>query len=750
LVNHPGLDANEVFDLRQSAGAFKAVEWVQCYPVWIGVGGETIPVPGVASVSTGLFDMLGVAPLIGRAFLPEDGIPGENQPRTLIISHRIWRTVFGEDPEILGRAVSVNGRPHEVVGVLPSDFRLRLESGSDVPSVIDLWRPGVITSSRPDREFFRFVNTVVRLGDGVSYPQANTYLEAFALREEELYPAAYRDSPARFTVSPMLEDMLSNAKPAIVAAVVGVLLLLVTATINASALLVVGQRRRTQEFAVRTAIGAGRGTLLADTFIEGVILWGAGCVLGLGVALCCITGTRTLLPLEVPRLENLSLGWEAVVAASGLAFLLILPVVVFALWRLMRGAPWSRLSGGSDRASTSKTTGQSVLVGAQVVMAVVLLFGAVQLARSALGLATTDLGFDPDHTIALETPLYGADLSVEEQNVRYTEIRDRLAQLPGVVAVGGISNPPLHGTGTISTFYRNGMFVGDAAAERQANFYAVIPGYFASIGNPVIRGRDFTDLENLEGLPVAVIDETLAEAVFPGQDPIGQTIGVSVLGSEGAVNAPDPTIVGVVAHSRIIDPTKEVRPQVYLPFGLWNWGPQYLTIRTQNQPTAVLQHAREVVRELGTGAPILQVDVLGENLGSATSVLRAVTILVVALALSAAFLAALGLYAVVSYIVVQQRRATAIRSVLGASSSILFRQQLRRVSLILMVAAPAGIAVAIVGARLLESLVYSVAVRDLGSLALAASLGVITCMVAATLPARRAANADLRVALEEN
>ena len=266
----------------------------------------------------------------------------------------------------------------------------------------------------------------------------------------------------------------------------------------------------------------------------------------------------------------------------------------------------------------------------------------------------------------------------------------------------------------------------------------------------MIRGRDFTDLENLEGLPVAVIDETLAEAAFPGQDPIGQTIGATVLGSEGAVNAPDPTIVGVVAHSRIIDPTKEVRPQVYLPFGLWNWGPQYLTIRTQNQPTAVLQHAREVVRELGTGAPILQVDVLAENLGSATSVLRAVTILVVALALSAAFLAALGLYAVVSYIVVQQRRATAIRSVLGASASILFRQQLRRVSLILMVAAPAGIAVAIVGARLLESLVYNVAVRDLGSLALATSLGVIACLVAATLPARRAANADLRVALEEN
>jgi predicted permease len=750
LVNHPGLDANEVFDLQQSAGAFEAVEWFGCYPVWIGVGDEIVPVSGAASVSTGLFDLLGVSPKMGRTFVSEDGIPGENEPRTLIISHRVWRTHFSEDPDVLGRAVSVEGNPHEVVGVLPPDFRLSLESGSDVPRDIDLWRPSVIQSANPGREFFRFANTLVRLKDGVDFPQANTFLEAFARREREMYPAAYGNSPARFTVSPILEDLLSDSKPAIVAAVVGVLLLLVTATVNASALLVVGQRRRARELAVRAAIGAGRRRLLTDVFVELLLLWCAGFALGTGIAVWCLSGTRRLLPPEVPRLENLSLDWEGVLLAGCSAIVLILPILVTALWRLMRGTPWKRLSGGSDRTSTPHAAGHSILVGAQVVMAVVLLFGAVQLARSALELATTDLGFDPHHTIALETPLYGAGLSIEERNVRYTQIRDHLTRLPGVVAVGGISNPPLHGTGTISTFYRTGMQSEYGVGEHQANFYAVIPGYFSSVGNSVIRGRDFTDLENLEGLPVAIIDETLAEVAFPGQDPIGQTIGAAVLASEGPTTAPDPTIVGVVAHSRIIDPTEEVRPQVFLPYGFWNWGPQYLTIRTVGGPALVLPEAREVVRELGTGHPVLQVDILAENLGAATSVLRAVTILVVALALSAAFLASLGLYAAVSYIVIQQRRATAIRSVLGASPGILFREQLRRVLLILLAATPAGIVVAIVGARLLESLVYNVAVRDVGSLAIAAFVGVAACLLAATLPARRAANADLRVALEED
>jgi predicted permease len=740
LVNHPGLDQDEILNLREQEGVFDAVEWAIFNPASMDVGGEAISV-SESGVSPGLFEMLGVSPVIGRSFSQED-----LEARVVILSHHIWRAHFAEEREIVGRSVSLWGIPHEVVGVLPADFRLRLGRGSYAPPVIDVWTPVEAVRGSPG-VFLWGWNTLVRLRDGVSYAQANASLEAFALQQKEQYPA-YGDSRLRFSVSPLLTDLVRETRPAIVAALAGVLLLLITATVNASALIVVGQRRRRQEMAVRAAIGASRRSLVTDVMLESVLLCLAGGALGAGLAVWGIAGLRAVLPAEVPRWEEITFGWDAMVVPVCLASVLALVVAAAAAWRQTRGTPWRSLGSSSDRTSTPRAAGQSVLVGFQVVMAVVLLFGAVQLFRSVRELASTDLGFEPRNAIAFEVYLGLQGGSFERENRRYQQIRNRLEELRGVVSVGAISNPPLRGRGTINNFTPGGTREGAGGDDQAANFYAVLPGYFESVRNPILQGRDFTDSENAEGLPVAIIDETLARSAFPGQDPIGQRLGVGVPGGSRYPRLPDPRIIGVVAHSRVIDPTEEVRPQIYLPFGLWRWAPLYFTVRTDSDPRSVMTASREVVRELGTGHPILQVQLLSDNLDSATSVLRAVTALVVTLALSAAFLSALGLYAVVSYVVIQQRRAIAIRSVLGASPGSLLRMQLKRAAIILFAAAPVGVILAVFGARLLESLVYDVAVRDVGSLAAATMLGALAGLLATYIPARRAANADPLVALE--
>ncbi len=745
LRSHPGLSQSEILDLRLTEGTFSAVEWAIFNSEALDVGAEVVPVSG-AGLSPGLFEMLGVSPTLGRSFKQDDLHQAGPDARVVILSHHIWQTYFGEDPEIVGSTVSVWGISHEVVGVLPAGFKLRLGRGSYSPPVVDLWRPVSASYGNPGQGFLWGWNTLVRLEDGVSFQQANAALEVFAGREKETYPWAYGDSALRFTVSPLLTDLVRETRPPIVAALVGVLLLLITATVNASALVVVEQRRRMQELAVRAAMGASRPTLLTDVLLESLLLCAAGGVLGAGLASWGIDGLRVVIPREVPRWEDIVFGWAAVLPPACLAALVLLAVGAVATWREISGTPWRSLRRGSDRTSTPRAAGQSILVGSQMAVTVVLLFGAAQLTRSAMELARTDLGFDPENVIAFSTDLY--DGSREQENERYRQIRDQLAEIPNVVSVGAISNPPLHGRGTINNFTPNGTRAGVAGDERTANFYAVLPGYFESVRNPILQGRDFTETENREGLPAAIIDATLAQMAFPGQDPIGRTIGVSVPGGHRYPRLPDPRIVGVVAHSRVVDPTRDVRPQIYLPFGLWRWAPLYFTVRTEGNPRWAMPAAREVVAELGIGGPASDIQLLSDNLRSATSVLRAVTTLVVVLALSAAFLSALGLYAVVSYVVIQQRRATAIRSVLGASPGYLLRLQLRRVGVILLLAIPAGVVLCVVGARLLESLVYRVAVRDVGSLAAATALGVLAGLLATYVPARRAAAADPLAALE--
>ncbi len=268
-----------------------------------------------------------------------------------------------------------------------------------------------------------------------------------------------------------------------------------------------------------------------------------------------------------------------------------------------------------------------------------------------------------------------------------------------------------------------------------ADYIAVLPGYLQSIGVEIRRGRGFTDLDNLERQPVAIVDESLAETAWPGEDPIGKTIGMGW-------GLPVSTVIGVIKHPRIRDVSQEVRPQIYVPYGLFPWGPLKFTVRADSDPTMLIGAVREVLAELGPGRAVSGFQLLSDNVTAALSTLRFVTILVALLAFSAAFLSALGLYAVVSFVVHQARRATAIRSAMGATPADLLRFHLGNGNIILLVAIPVGLLLCLLSGRFVEALLYGVVVRDLGSLAAAALLAIITGVIGTFIPARSAARED--------
>jgi putative ABC transport system permease protein len=512
--------------------------------------------------------------------------------------------------------------------------------------------------------------------------------------------------------------------------------------VNATALMVMGLKGREQELAVRSAIGAGRRALVAEMVMESVVLSGVAAAVGGGLASLGVTALKNIIPRSVPRWETITLGWEPLVISGVLGFLALLVAGVIPAWKVARGTPWEGLSASSGRGRTRSTGGQSILVGVQVAMAVALLFGALQLGRSARELATTDLRFDHNNVLAFQAPLDFRALPTPEGDAElYLRFRDRLSEIPGVEVVGAVSNLPLSGTGPVDAFTPDMADTLAAWDNALASYLPVLPGYFESVSIPLQLGRFFTDAETREGDQVVIVDETLARMAFPGEDPIGRTLRLGW-------GIPDSRIIGVVAHARIMDPRREVRPQIYVPYGLFRWNPLHFTVRAGSDPLALIPAVREAARDVGTGRALSGFQLLSENVATASSTLRAVSILLVVLAVSAALLSALGLYAVVSSVVIQKRKATAIRGALGASPRHLLRQELRSGTMVLIPALPAGILLSLMGGRLLESLVFGVPVRDPLSLMVAAGLGVLVALGGTFLPALRASRTDPASALQ--
>ena len=731
IQNHPGLSPGEVIDLRHTQGLFAGVEAEnRRYEVTLKTDDALVPLSAV-SITTGMLPMLGVAPVLGRPFTEGDV---KDQPDAVLMDYGTWRSRFGADPGLVGRRIVLNGNPAEVVGVLPSGFRLT--TGRAVPEPIDVYVPMRVTSFR---NFWGFP-TLVRLAPGETFDRVNATLPGLAASLVKAYPDAYSGARLEFLISPLKDDMVKTTRPALDAAIVGVLLLLAIAMANATALVIARLRTRERDFAIRLAVGAGRGSLVGDVFMESALLSACGAILGAALGALGLEAARRVIPHTVPRWDDITLGSGVVLYAAAIALVGLFTCGLLPLWKAGRHVPWHALQSGSTRSGQADSAlSRLLLAGAQIALTVVLAFTAIQLVRSAARLSEVDLGFDPNVLTfrtsidfhKFKTPAQGTDL--------FERIRDRLRALPGVEAVGAISHLPLSGA-VLTDAWTTDLSKQPGWDLSTANYYATVPGYFGSMKIPFRHGRDFSDVEDRTAQHVVIVDESLARAAFPG---VGDVTGRILRLGWGL---PDSRIVGVVGHVRGIEIGREVRPQIYAPEGLFTMD-QNFTVRASGDPARLIEPIQAAVRALNTGRAVAGFAMLTDNVAAATSTLRSVTGLVSILAGSAGLLSAMGLYAVIAYLLHARRRATAIRSALGATPSQLVRLHMSTSVRVLLVALPIGIGLAAAVAPLFASLVFGVAERDPASLTAAAIIAVVASLAGTYLPVRRAAAIDPILAL---
>lgn len=733
IKNHPGLAMDEIKDLRGLQDVFAAVEGeARAADVSLGPPERLEPVTQV-SMTPGMLAMLGVSPLYGRQFVDSDMADGHVPP--VMLDHGFWRTRFGGSPTVIGTNLVVDGRPAEIIGVLPEGFTLT--TGRAVPQPFDLYRP---LRLRDSRNFWAYP-TIVRLKDGVTIAQANARLDALTASLLKQYPKDYSDAAIAFAVHPLLDDMVKDTRPALRAAMGGVLLLLLIAVGNATALVIARLKTRERDFALRGALGASRSALVLDVLAESVLLGVGGGMAGSVLAAAGVAGVRQIIPHTVPRWQEISVGWDLLLFSAGFATAGLILLGLLPLWRVTRATPWQTLREGAlqgGRAEGAKT--RLVLVGGQIALTVVLAFGAVQLVRSAVRLARVDLGFDPN-VMTVRVPVSPNRFRGMEPIIAiYQQVRDRLSTVAGVESVGAISHLPFSGTALGDSFSRD--FSRQPGWDHPvANYYCVQPGYFAAMKIPFLQGRDITDLENTTQQKVIVIDATLAKTAFPElENVIGQKLNV------GYQVGPS-TIVGVVGHARGIEIGRDVRPQLYAPMGTFLRLPMNFTIRARGDAMALRPQVRAAIEEIGPGGALSGFTMLTDNVAAASSTLHAVTGFVTTLAICAGLLSTVGLYIVIAFVVHQRRRSTAIRCALGASPAQLVRHHLKTCGVMIALALPVGVGLAVLASPLFSALVYGVSPRDITSLTIAGALAVIGGLLGTYVPARRAGSADVVVAL---
>jgi putative ABC transport system permease protein len=752
LRAHPGLSPAEAMDLRR-AEVFESVE-VETRLVEASLGsGPEFTSLSTLSFTTGMLPMLGVRPALGRKFQESDiPLPGPPlpprppgtpppplpppPPQVAMLDYNAWQRHFGGDASVLGRVVQLSGRPTEIVGVLPEGFKI--VTGRAVPQPIDIYTPLRLFDFRNSWQF----PTLVRLKPGVTFEAAQAQLDVIAANNKQQFPQFYEER-VRYTVMPVLDDMTRTTKPALRAAVGAVVLLLVIALANATALVIARLRTRERDIAVRSALGASRGALVQEVIAESAVLGATGAFFGTIFALAAIAGVREVIPRTVPRWDEIAVGWDLLLYSAGLAFTGLLLSGLVPVWKVSRGGSWDALRVGSVQGGRAEgSVSRLALVGAQVALTVVLAFGCVQLIRSAAQLGRVDLGFD-SNVLTFRVPY---DFRRHPGNGRRAElfqrIRDRVKAVPGVTAVGVITHIPLSGSVMMDGYETD--LSKEPSFEPYANYQAVTPGYFGSLHIPVVQGRDFTDQEDAQSQAVIIVDETLAKSAFPGEaSVIGKTLRLGW-------GLPNSQIVGVVGHARTIEIGRVVRPQIYAPIGNLFQNAGIVTVHASGDPRPLQQSIVAAINEVGPGRAVADIRLIADNVKLATSALVAVTGLVSMLSMSAGLLSAVGLYLVIAFVVHQRRRATAIRTALGASRGQVIWHHARTSGIVMMAAVPVGVLLSMAVAPLFADLVYGVGHRDVSSLSMAAVVAVVTGIVGSWLPVRRAASNDIVKVLRES
>ncbi|MEZ0335451.1 MAG: ABC transporter permease [Gemmatimonadales bacterium] len=686
-----------------------------------------------ALVSDGYFQLLGTRPVLGRVLGPEDAAVGAAP--VVVVSYGAWRRYFGGDPRVVGRPLVMHetGVAHTIVGVMPL--------GMDYPRGTDFWAP-VVPNSGPlgDHPVYAELNVLGRLRPGASAADARAELTTYFQRPD----ASEWQRGVHGIVRPLTDAILGDVRPAVIAFATSAGLLLLITCINVASLLVVRGLARVREIAVRSALGAGRARIVGQLITESAILAAGGGILGTVLAAVAIRGFVALAPAGTPRLDEIQVNGTAIggaVAITGLVTLLFALAPALATSRVdLHDA----LRSGSRQSGTGRRfrLGTEALVVGQIALALLVLSAAGLITRSFMKLERVELAFEPSRLLIAELGLpYQGFGDTRKQLALLDRLLPRLEAIPGVRAVSPVLTAPFVSSGGIfGQLGAEGQTAEEAAKNPSLMFEVVTPKYFTTFGIPVLRGRGFADQDRAGSPPVAIISASAARHYWPGADPIGKRL----LGpDESAV-----TIVGVVPETRYRD-LRDARPSIYFPLSQSSFpvAPMTLAIRSEGRPADLVPTIRRAIGELEPGVALANAAPFETLLQEPLAQPRLNALLLVVFAGAAVTLAAVGLFGVMATIVRQRTRELGVRMALGASAADVGRLVLRRGMALATAGTSVGLLGALVGNRLLSSMLFEVSPTDAPTLGVVALILLCVAALASLIPTRSSTRIDPVVAL---
>lgn len=706
---------------------------------------------GVIRVSANLLPMLGVSVARGRLFVPDEDAPG--RPATAVLTEGMWARYFGRDPRMIGKSITINGMPYEVVGILPQSFSLPREV---LPTLYgteqaEIFLPLPLAADAAQRRTNEDYNIVGKLRPGVSVAQAQAEMETITARLRHDYPENYPPNGGlTFSIVPLLEQVVGNVRTALVVLLGAVGLVLLIACANVANLLLSRAVARQQEIAVRAALGASRWRIVRQLLTESVLLALGGGALGMIICLVSVKWIHILGTKSIPRLQDVGIDGRVLV------FTLLLSVLSGILFGLVPALRISQMDLNSTLKDTSRgAAGTSavwgrgnnvrrLLVVSELALSVVLLIGAGLLIRSFARLQNVAPGFNPQNVLTFDLTMTGRKYSDKQAILNtYRELWERLEHLPGAIAAGGVTSLPLSQAFAWTPITVEGRTPLPGEKFLNADERLVGGHYFEAMGIPLRRGRFFNDQDDMTKPRVVLVDEFMAEQLWPGQDPIGKRIHIVDLKSDD----PWQTVVGVVGRVKQDSLDSDPRIAFYLPQTQFPTRAMTVALRSGSDPAALVGAVKSELRSLDADLPMYYVRTMRQRVDESLARRRFSMLLLGVFASVALVLATIGIYGVMAYLVNQGTREIGIRMALGATQRDILGLVVRQG----MALALSGVTIGLVGAflltRLIRSLLFGVQATDPLTFVGISALLALVALLASYIPAQRAARIDPMVSL---
>ncbi|MGA8223426.1 MAG: ABC transporter permease [Candidatus Acidiferrales bacterium] len=712
-----------------------------------GSTGEEVPEKIDARfVSANLLSMLGVNPMLGRNFTAAEDVL--NGPNVAILSYKFWQQHFAGDPKIVGKSFRLNDKDVTVVGVLPKDFHLLVPAEAFFAKDVDVWRPQQLDYASFPRNLTLLL-AFGRLKNGVTLAQAQSEMDRIAaqLRAEN---EVHKSSGMRIRLVPLREDIVKGVRLSLVVLMGAVGFVLLIACGNVANLLLARASTRQKEIAIRTALGAGRRRIVRQVLTEAVLLSLLGGVFGV---LLAYWGTDLLLalrPANLPRVQDIHIDGTVLLFCLGAC---LFTGVIFGMAQALPAIRWNVVdylkegtkgAGGGGRHPTRK-----ILVIAEVAMSMILLLGAGLLIRSFYLLERVRPGFDPTNVLTFQVSAPFSRYPTPASVARFEqEVEDRIAALPGVLAVGGVARPPLTGSGP-QTPYAYNPETEQKWESISADWRPATPGYFSAVGIRLAAGRYFMKADDRDHPRVVIVDDTLAQQAWPHEDPIGKRLQIITFHdfTSPGIDKVYAQVVGVVVHPRIHDLSRAVRPQIYTAAAQSGFNSLTYTVKTAGNIQGLEKQIEDVVHGLDRGIPVHDVRPMDAFVADVMAPRRFSLIMVLIFGAIALTLASIGLYGVIAYSVTQRTHEMGIRMALGAGP----REILGLVVGEGLALAVPGIVIGLVGGlavtRLMSGLLFGVSATDVPTFVGGAAVVGLVAVIACYVPARRASKLHPMTAL---